>query len=240
MNATTSAELCNHYSPEEVAQLPTMAEHVKQAVEFLGKDKDGFFLMYEQGDIDWAAHADHMDDMLGTMLDIDDATHEIITWIMANGGWEKNALYVSADHDHYLTLKDHFPEAVANFVIAGESHKITPQSNSNVNPWSVAINADRHEDPSKSQTEHISDFTTWSDEDIETVAHFWGTLGSGGNGWGSHSTRPVPISYDGDDGCLKALEGKPYNVLGREVAGSSGKVDQVHVHACMLKNLFAL
>ncbi len=48
---TTSDELCNHYSPEEVAQLPTMAEHVKQAVEYLGKDDDGFFLMYEQGDV---------------------------------------------------------------------------------------------------------------------------------------------------------------------------------------------
>ena len=70
VKATTSDELCDHYSPEEVAQLPTMAEHVKAAVDFLGKDEDGFFLMFEQGDIDWAAHANHMDDMLGTMLDI--------------------------------------------------------------------------------------------------------------------------------------------------------------------------
>ena len=45
VKATTSDELCDHYSPDEVAQLPTMAEHVKAAVEFLGKDHDGFFLM---------------------------------------------------------------------------------------------------------------------------------------------------------------------------------------------------
>lgn len=32
-----------------------MKEHVKEALKFLGKDDDGFFLMYEQGDIDWAA-----------------------------------------------------------------------------------------------------------------------------------------------------------------------------------------
>mmetsp|Transcript_25312 Transcript_25312/g.31922 ORF Transcript_25312/g.31922 Transcript_25312/m.31922 type:complete len:683 (+) Transcript_25312:98-2146(+) len=240
VTATTSDELCDHYSPEEVEQLPTMAEHVKAAVEYLGKDEDGFFLMYEQGDIDWAAHGDHMDDMLGTMLDISDSVQVMMDWIAENGGWEKNALYVSADHDHYLTLKDNFPEAVAKFVIAGESHKITPQNNSNVNPWSVGIAAGRHEDDSKSVTEHISDFTTWTEEDIENVGHFWGSMGSGGNGWGSHSTRPVPVSYQGDDGCLEALEGAGYNVLGRPVAGSEGKVDQVHIHACMMKALFNL
>lgn len=240
VKATTEDELCNHYSAEEVAQLPTMAEHVRAAVEFLGKDDDGFFLMYEQGDIDWAAHGDHMDDMLGTMLDINDGVQEMIDWAMANGGWEKNAIYVSADHDHYLTLKDNFPEAVARFIIAGESHKITPQNNSNTNPWSVAIGAGRHEDPSKSVTEHIADFTTWTEQDIENVGHFWGTMGSGGNGWGSHSTRPVPVSYAGDDGCLEALEGKGFKVLGRDVEGSPGKVDQVHIHACMMKALFGL
>lgn len=237
---TTADELCDHYSAEEVAQIPTMVEHVKAAVDFLGKDEDGFFLMYEQGDIDWAAHADHMDDMLGTMLDVSDGVQYMMDWIAENGGWEENALYVTADHDHYLTLNANFPEVVANFLIDGESHKITPQNNSNVNPWSVGIDAGRHEDNSKSVTEHIKDFSTWTEEDIQNVGHFWGATGGGGNGWGSHSTRPVPISYDGDDGCLHALEGAGYQVLGKDVVGSDGKVDQVHIHACMMKALFAL
>jgi hypothetical protein len=29
-------------------------------------------------------------------------------------------------------------------------------------------------------------------------------------------------------------------VLGREVEGTTGKIDQMHLHACMLKNLFGL
>jgi alkaline phosphatase len=45
-----------------------------------------------------------MDDLLGAMLDIDDSVSEIMDWIGKNGGYEKNALYVTADHDHYLTL----------------------------------------------------------------------------------------------------------------------------------------
>lgn len=188
--------------------------------------------------IDWAAHANHMDDMLGTMLDVDESVGKIITWIDENGGWEKNVLYVTADHDHYLTLNDDFPERVARMLIMGESHNITPKNNSGVNPWSAGINAGRHEDDSKSVTEHIKDFSTWTEEDIASVGHFWGARGSGGNGWGSHSTRPVPLAHMGDDGCLEKLRGGSYQVLGREVEGIPGKVDQIHLHACMLKHLF--
>lgn len=178
--------------------------------------------------------------MLGTMLDIDDSVREIMDFIAANGGWEKNALYVTADHDHYLTLLPEFPEMLAKLLINGESHNITPENNSNKNPWSTAIDAGRHEDDSKSQKEHINDFTTWTPEDIANVAHFWGVSGSGGNGWGSHSTRPVPLFYQGDDGCVEALMGAGYRVVGRDVEGVAEKVDQVHLHACMLKTLFGL
>jgi alkaline phosphatase len=82
-----------------------------------------------------------MDDMIGAMLDIDDGVQEIIDWIANNGGYVENALYVTADHDHYLTLLENFPETLANFLIDGESHNITPQNNSNKNPWSEGIKA---------------------------------------------------------------------------------------------------
>ena len=181
-----------------------------------------------------------MDDMLGAMLDIDEAVGSIMTWIDNNGGYENNTLYVTADHDHYLTLSDHFPAALAKFIIDGQSHMITPLANSNVNPWNEAIKAGRADDDSKSQTEHIADFASWTPEDIEAVAHYWGAAGSGGNGWGSHSTRPVPIFHQGDGGCIDAFEGKGYQVLDKQVVGSEGKIDQVHLHACMMKNLFGL
>lgn len=160
-----------------------------------------------------------MDDMLGAMLDIDDSVTAIMKWIDNNGGYERNALYVTADHDHYLTLLPKFPEALANLIIEGKSHLITPLNNSNRNPWSTAIQGGRHTDKSKTQTEHLSDFSTWTPEDIEAVQHFWGPAGSGGNGWGSHSNRPIPLFYSGDEGCIKKFKGKGYQVVGREVAG---------------------
>ena len=57
---------------------------------------------------------------------------------------------------------------------------------------------------------------------------------------GSHSARPIVNYHGGDDGCLEAFTGKGYRVLGRDVEGTKNKVDQVHVHACMMKSLFGL
>jgi alkaline phosphatase len=51
VKATTNSTLCNHYSPAEVAQIPKMAKTVEEALKFLAKDNDGFFVMYEQGDV---------------------------------------------------------------------------------------------------------------------------------------------------------------------------------------------
>jgi len=48
---TPNSTKCNHYEPEEIAQIPHISTNVREALNFLGKDKDGFFLMYEQGDV---------------------------------------------------------------------------------------------------------------------------------------------------------------------------------------------
>lgn len=51
VNVTTPSEPCNHYEPEEIAVIPHISDNVKAALDFLSKDDDGFFLMYEQGDV---------------------------------------------------------------------------------------------------------------------------------------------------------------------------------------------
>lgn len=48
VNVTTSEELCNHYGAEDVNEIPKMADNVEAVLEFLARDDDGFFFMYEQ------------------------------------------------------------------------------------------------------------------------------------------------------------------------------------------------
>ena len=89
---------------------PTLNELTQAALTVLGKNPKGFWLMIEGGDIDWAAHDNNMDNLIGTTLDFDRSVGTVINWIKAHGGWERNQLIVTADHDHYLTLNDDFPD----------------------------------------------------------------------------------------------------------------------------------
>jgi alkaline phosphatase len=54
-------------------------------------------------------HDNNIDNVIGTVLDFDKAVGATIKWIERNGGWQKNVLIVTADHDHYLTLYPNFP-----------------------------------------------------------------------------------------------------------------------------------
>ncbi|MEA5573740.1 alkaline phosphatase [Calothrix sp. UHCC 0171] len=100
---------------KEINENPTLADLSQAALTVLSKDKDGFWLMVEGGDIDWAAHDNNIDNLIGTVKDFDQAVGTIINWIQKNGGWEKNLLIVTADHDHYLTLNPNFRQLLAKF-----------------------------------------------------------------------------------------------------------------------------
>ncbi|WP_181357420.1 alkaline phosphatase [Stenomitos frigidus] len=94
---------------------PTLAQMTRAALNVLGKDKDGFWLMVEGGDIDWAAHDNNMENLIGNTIAFDTAIGEVIQWIEGNGGWRKNVLIVTADHDHYLTINDNFPKLLNRY-----------------------------------------------------------------------------------------------------------------------------
>jgi alkaline phosphatase len=100
---------------------PTLDDLTKAALNILGKDPDGFWVTIEGGDIDWAAHDNNIDNLIGATLDFDKSVGSVIAWINANGGWEENQLIVTADHDHYLTLNGDFPTLVRNNAANGIS-----------------------------------------------------------------------------------------------------------------------
>ena len=93
-------------------QNPTLDQLTRATLEVLGKDPDGFWMMVEGGDIDWSAHDNNIDNLIGTTLDFDKSVGSVIDWIGKNGGWAENQLIITADHDHYLTLNNDFPDLV--------------------------------------------------------------------------------------------------------------------------------
>jgi alkaline phosphatase len=194
----------------EINENPTLADLTKAALTVLGKDKDGFWLMVEGGDVDWAAHDNNMDNLIGTMNDFDKAVQQVITWVDNHGGWSKNLLLVTADHDHYLTLNNDF------------ASKLTP------NP-----------DPNQARgLKYNAKDITFNKHNPKDAGHFWGADPNYKYLWGSHSRRIVPVYYQGAySSTLTRSFGQKLEFTDSSgtytAPGVRGVVDQSHIFQAM-------
>jgi len=86
---------------------PTLAGVVTATLDVLEQDPDGFFALFEQGDIDWANHENNFKNMLGSVWDLDQAVRTAEAFVNQPGGpeWSDTLLIVTADHaNSYLRL----------------------------------------------------------------------------------------------------------------------------------------
>jgi alkaline phosphatase len=77
-------------------KIPTLKEMTIKAVETLSKNEQGFFLMIESGQIDWASHSHDAGWLLHEMLKLDDIVGYLTQWMQ---GREDTLLFITADHD---------------------------------------------------------------------------------------------------------------------------------------------
>ncbi len=75
---------------------PTLKEMTVKALDILSKDKDGFFLMVEGGQIDWAAHNNDAATMLHELLKFDEAISAVYEWAKDR---DDTLVVVTADHE---------------------------------------------------------------------------------------------------------------------------------------------
>jgi alkaline phosphatase len=84
---------------------PLLRDVVISALEVLALNENGFFLLAEQGDIDWANHANNFSWMIGTMWDLNEAVSAAVDFIDRPDNaldWENTLLIVTADHANSL------------------------------------------------------------------------------------------------------------------------------------------
>jgi alkaline phosphatase len=77
-------------------EIPTLAEMTERALDVLGQDEDGFFLMVESGMIDWAGHDNDAGALLHEMLRFDETLGVILKWLESR---HDTLLLVTADHE---------------------------------------------------------------------------------------------------------------------------------------------
>ena len=93
------------YSAADLRENPTLAEMATAALDVLSA-RGRFWLLVEAGDVDWASHANNIDNCIGAVKSGDAALRAIFRWIEAHGGWEDTAVIVTSDHGHLFVLTD--------------------------------------------------------------------------------------------------------------------------------------
>ena len=92
---------------------PTLGQASVAALTVLSANENGFFLMCEQGDIDWANHANDFAWMIGAVWDLHDAVQAVVDYIDRPGDlldWENTLLLVTSDHGNsYMRLNPDKP-----------------------------------------------------------------------------------------------------------------------------------
>lgn len=82
--------------PKASAGRIPLEDMTAKAIEILSQNKEGFFLMVEGSQIDWASHANDMDTVLDEMLDFDAAVGAGLDFAEKNGD---TLVVVTADHE---------------------------------------------------------------------------------------------------------------------------------------------
>ena len=110
--------VAEQYSSADREENPVLAQMATTALDVLSSRSDRVWLMVEAGDVDWANHANNIDNSIGAVLAGDEAFLAVAQWIEQHVGWDEAAVLVTADHGHYLVLDR--PEALASASAAGQ------------------------------------------------------------------------------------------------------------------------
>ncbi|MBI1249459.1 sulfatase-like hydrolase/transferase [bacterium] len=98
------------YSDADLKENVTLADMSIAAMDVLEAKGKPWWLMIEAGDVDWANHANNIDNSIGAVLSGDDAFKQVTDWIENHGGWNDTCVILTADHGHYLIIDQ--PEAL--------------------------------------------------------------------------------------------------------------------------------
>ena len=98
-------DLAENYDQSDLIENPSLSDMTAAAITVLSKNKTGFWLMVEPGDVDWANHDNNIDNAIGAVFSGDEAVKTITNWVDQHSNWNESILIVTSDHGHYLVLE---------------------------------------------------------------------------------------------------------------------------------------
>jgi len=91
-----AALLASEHPPPVGTRDPPLSELTEKALEILSRDEDGFFLMVEGSQIDWAGHENDHEWLVAETLDFDRAVGIVMDFAEEHG---RTLVIVTADHE---------------------------------------------------------------------------------------------------------------------------------------------
>jgi alkaline phosphatase len=112
LNSSGKLSPAEWYSPADLTEQPTLAQMTEAALSTLGgPPNQPFALFIEAGDVDFALHANNLDNAIGAVYSGEEAIRTVIRWVETHSNWDDSLMIVSSDHGHYLVVDD--PNALA-------------------------------------------------------------------------------------------------------------------------------
>ena len=102
--AVGRANKIESYTSADLTENPTLADMTAAALMVLDKNKKGFWLLVEAGDVDWANHDNNLDTSIGAVNSGDRAFQVITDWVEQHSDWNETVVIVTADHGHFLWI----------------------------------------------------------------------------------------------------------------------------------------
>ncbi len=98
LDPLTTTHLLGLFADEELLRpyQPSLSDMTEMAISILSQDPDGFFLMVEGGQIDWASHGWNAADAMGDTIGLDEAVMVAKDFAM---GEANTLIIVTADHE---------------------------------------------------------------------------------------------------------------------------------------------
>lgn len=149
-----------------ISSVPDLATMSLGALNYLGANQQGLFLMIEGGAVDWAAHGNETGSLIEEQLDFDLAVATVKKWVELNSSWDETLLIVTTDHGNALPL-DQNSDRIAFAPIQNKGKEQLPQvrywstqhTNELVRLWAKGAGSDKFESYIKGLDSGFAEFT---------------------------------------------------------------------------------
>ncbi|MCU0837198.1 MAG: alkaline phosphatase [Rhodospirillales bacterium] len=106
-NRTEAVQGADPANPSGVAfnaNVPTLETMTKGALNVLGNNPNGLFLMVEGGAVDWMAHANNTGRIIEEQMDFNKSVTAVVQWVESVSNWDDTLVLVLTDHGNGMPM----------------------------------------------------------------------------------------------------------------------------------------